>query len=108
MCRLFDIYYASQIKKHLSVIDRRLHSLIQQSIMEQLSFQPDVITRNRKLVHPPAPFDASWEVRFGPGNRIRVFYDVNREECQVDVLAIGLKEGNRLIVAGEIVTDERS
>ena len=28
-------------------------------------------------MEPPAPFDASWELRCGPKNRFRVFYDVD-------------------------------
>jgi hypothetical protein len=40
-------------------------------------------------------------LRFGPNNRLRVFYEVNMEEHEVVVLAIGVKEGNRLWVGGE-------
>jgi len=40
-------------------------------------------------------------LRFGPKNTFRVFYDVNREEKAVSVLAIGVKEGNRLFIGGE-------
>ncbi len=38
---------------------------------------------------------------FGPHNRFRVFYEVDSEEQTVQVLAIGLKEGNQLFIGGE-------
>jgi hypothetical protein len=44
---------------------------------------------------------AEWEIRFGPGNRFRVFYEVDREEGTVYILAIGVKERERLYIGGE-------
>ena len=58
-------------------------------------------TRNRKALEEPASFGATWELRFGPKNSFRVFYDVNPDEKTVSVLAIGVKEGNRLFIGGE-------
>lgn len=69
--------------------------------MEQLSYTPDLETRNRKPVEEPAPFAATWELRFGPGNRFRVFYDIDTREGIVWVLAVGVKERARLYFAGE-------
>ena len=46
-------------------------------------------------------FEATWELRFGPENRFRVFYSVSHEFREVQILAIGTKEGDRLIVGGE-------
>jgi hypothetical protein len=40
-------------------------------------------------------------VTFWAKNRFRVFYDVNVAEQQVLVLAIGVKEGNRLLIGGK-------
>lgn len=40
-------------------------------------------------------------MRFGLQNRFRVLYRVNREDMQVNILAIGEKEGERLWVGGE-------
>jgi len=34
-------------------------------------------------------------------NRFRVFYEIDFEDKLVCILAIGLKEGNRLIIGGE-------
>jgi mRNA-degrading endonuclease RelE of RelBE toxin-antitoxin system len=49
----------------------------------------------------PAGFGATWELRFGPKNSFRVFYEVNHEEKIVSVLAIGVKEANRLFIGGQ-------
>jgi hypothetical protein len=51
----------------------------------------------------PAPFEATWEIRFGPDNRFRVLYGIDEERRQVQIQAIGVKEGNRLLIAGEEV-----
>ena len=56
---------------------------------------------NRKPLEEPASFGATWELRFGPKNSFRVFYDVNHEEKAVSVLAIGVKEGSRLFIGGQ-------
>ncbi len=65
--------------------------------------RPGVETRNRKPLRPPAPFAAQWEIRFGPDNRFRVLYDIDEAERAVQIVAIGEKDGNRLIVGGEEV-----
>ena len=86
---------------HLRAIEPKYHSLIQQVIDEQLRFEPDRETRNRKPLESPAPFEASWEIRFGPDNRFRVFYDIDLEKHEVEILAVGRKERNPLIIGGK-------
>ncbi len=66
--------------------------------------EPDVETRNRKPVQPPAAFQAEWELRFGPSNRFRVFYQINQESREVRIVAVGVKDRNHLFVGGEEVT----
>lgn len=58
-------------------------------------------TRNRKPLLPDAEIDADWELRFGPDNRFRVFFSVDQDQHEVQVLGIGVKRGNRLFIAGE-------
>jgi mRNA-degrading endonuclease RelE of RelBE toxin-antitoxin system len=65
------------------------------------SHTPTTETRNRKPLEEPASFGATWQLRFGPKNSFRVFYDVNHEEKTVSVLAIGVKEGNQLFIGGQ-------
>jgi hypothetical protein len=67
----------------------------------QLSRNPDVPTRNRKFLFQPAPYQATWELRFGPNNRFHVFYEVDDQEAILWILAIGIKTGNRLWIGEE-------
>ncbi len=99
----YTLTYAADVKLHLDAIDVKHHSLIRRKIEEQLQFDPTTETRNRKPLRAPAPLEAEWEIRFGPNNRFRVLYDVNAENHEVFILAIGIKDGNRLIIAGEDV-----
>jgi hypothetical protein len=98
---VFQIIYAPETYTHLDWIERKYHRLIATTIKQQLSHTPGTATRNRKPLEEPVSFGATWEVRFGPKNSFRVFYDVNHEERIVAVLAIGVKEGNRLFIGGE-------
>jgi mRNA-degrading endonuclease RelE of RelBE toxin-antitoxin system len=99
----YDLIYARGVTKHLASIDARYDRLIRENIQEQLRFEPSVETRNRKLLRQPVPFGATWEIRFGPDNRFRVLYDIDEEQHAVNILAVGEKRGNRLIVGGEEV-----
>ena len=101
MAQTFRLIYANIVKRHLRAIEKKHHSLIRKTIENQLLFEPMVETRNRKRLRQPAPFQAVWELRFGPGNRFRVFYEKNRAAREVHILAIGVKRGNRLIVGDE-------
>ena len=97
----FTIRYDKQIKRHLRAIDAKYHSLIRKVIEKQLLFDAETETRNRKPLRQPAPFDATWEIRFGPNNRFRVLYGIDPELREVQIQAIGVKTGSRLIVGGE-------
>ncbi len=99
----YTLIYARGVTKHLKFIDAKFDSLIREKIKEQLEFEPNVETKNRKPLRQPAPFGAHWEIRFGPDNRFRVLYDIDEGQQAVQILAVGEKEGNRLIVAGEEV-----
>jgi mRNA-degrading endonuclease RelE of RelBE toxin-antitoxin system len=100
----FSLIFAPVVHDHLAAIDAKHDSLIREKIEEQLTYEPDVATRNRKPVRPPAAFPAEWELRFGPNNRFRVFYQIDREKREVKIVAVGVKERNRLFVGGEEVT----
>lgn len=99
----FRLVYASRLKQHLFAIDRKYHSLIRRTIEEQLLFQPDVETKNRKPLQNPTIFNATWEIRFGPNNRLRVYYDVDHALNEVTILAIGVKQRNRVLIGREEV-----
>jgi mRNA-degrading endonuclease RelE of RelBE toxin-antitoxin system len=99
----YALVYAPEVKRHLKAIEQQHYSSIRETIQEQLLFEPDTETRNRKPLRQPAVFEAQWELRFGPDNRFRVFYEIDREQRQVYILAIGVKERNRLLIGGEEV-----
>ena len=95
--------YAPIVKSHLKMIERKYRSLIRTTMENELQFEPDVETRNRKPLKRPVTFEAERELRFGPDNRFRVFYDISIESHEVYILAIGVKEGNRLFIGGKEV-----
>lgn len=97
----FAVAYVAQVEDHLRAIDAKYHTLIRQRIESQLAFDPDHATRNRKPLKPPSVFGATWELRCGPQNRFRVLYDIDADNHIVHVLAIGVKERDRLFVGGE-------
>jgi mRNA-degrading endonuclease RelE of RelBE toxin-antitoxin system len=98
----FTIVYAPEVGRHVDAIEAKYHAVIRRTIQEQLSFAPDEPTRNRKpLADQPGPFGSTWELRCGPANRFRVFYETIFEAREVWVLAIGVKDRDRLFVAGK-------
>ena len=97
----FELIYAPEVSQHLAAVDRKYYSLISSTIQEQLSYQPEVETRNRKPLTKPTQLGATWELRLGPKNEFRVFYRTESEERKVYILAIGIKEGNILSIGRE-------
>lgn len=99
----FVLVFDTEVKEHLNSIDTKHHSMIRKTIREQLSHEPDVESRNRKPLRKPANSGATWELRFGQNNRFRVLYSIDVENREVQVLAIGIKVNNRLLIGGEEV-----
>jgi mRNA-degrading endonuclease RelE of RelBE toxin-antitoxin system len=97
----FALSFAPEVISHLDEIERKHHGLIRQTIQAQLSYTPTRETRNRKPTEQPTPLGATWELRFGPKNCFRVFYEVDEVEHTVWILAIGVKEGARLFIGGK-------
>src|ERR1700719_4679623 len=97
----FTLSFAPQAIEHLDLIASKYHGLLRRTIKEQLTYTPTEETRNRKPLDQPAPFEASWELRCGPDNRFWVFYDVDSATQAVQVLAVGVKERDRLFIGGE-------
>ena len=86
---MYEIQFATDVEsdlKRVRVHDRRR---ILDSIEVQLSQQPTVATKNRKvLVDLAPPWEANppiWELRVGA---YRVFYDVDEVQNQVYVRAV--------------------
>jgi mRNA-degrading endonuclease RelE of RelBE toxin-antitoxin system len=76
---------------HLSA---RQQPVVLGAIKLQLQHEPFRETRNRKRLRPN-PL-APWELRVGT---LRIFYEADAETRDlVNVLAIGVKKGNRLLI----------
>ena len=97
----FTIIYAPLTKQHLRTIEAKYYSLIRDVVNEQLSFEPTTETRHRKPLKRPMFFAATWEIRFGPHNQFRVYYDVDVDQAIVSILAIGIKHGTTVMIGGE-------
>jgi len=99
--RGFALIFAPEVVAHLETIERKFHGLIRKQLRLRLTSEPEKDSRNRKPLDVPAPFGAQWELRFGPGNRFRVFYEVDREARTVTILAIGVKDRDVLQIGLE-------
>jgi hypothetical protein len=97
----YNLLYAPIMKSHLGAIDRKFYSLIRTTIETYLQHEPDIETRNRKPLKRQVAFEAEWELRFGPDNRFRVFYDIDMNSHEIHILAIGEKVGDRLMIGGK-------
>ena len=89
---MFEIRFAESVEDDLRKIQVYYRNRILDSIEEQLTYEPETATRNRKLLEnlsPPwqtvAPI---WELRVG---EYRVFYDVSATESVVYVRAVRKK-----------------
>jgi mRNA-degrading endonuclease RelE of RelBE toxin-antitoxin system len=100
--RPYGLLYAPEVRQHVAAIETKYHGVIRKAIAEQLGNTPDRQTRNRKpLEYVPGPFGSTWELRCGPDNRFRVFYEVASDTHAVWILAVGVKDRNRLLVGGK-------
>jgi mRNA-degrading endonuclease RelE of RelBE toxin-antitoxin system len=97
----FTVIFAPQVMDHFDTIEPRHHSAIRAKIEEQLLFDPTTETRNRKRLREPGLLRADWELRCGTKNQFRVLYRVDADRATVNVLGLGVKEGERLFVGGE-------
>ncbi len=97
----FTLTFAPEAVEHLDGIEARYHGLVRRVLKEQLTSTATEETRNRKPLDQPAPFGAAWELRCGPDNRFRVFYDVDAASRVVRILAIGVKDRSRLLIGGK-------
>jgi Cytotoxic translational repressor of toxin-antitoxin stability system len=93
----YRIQFTESAEQHFADLSARQQAIVLNAVKTQLRYEPLRETRNRKQLRPN-PF-APWELRVG---FLRVFYEVDALELDlVNVLAIGIKKGNRLIVAGK-------
>jgi mRNA-degrading endonuclease RelE of RelBE toxin-antitoxin system len=95
----YSIEYSPDAEDHLRFLTARQQAIVLDTVDEQLTHQPTVETRNRKPMRPN-PL-APWELRIGA---LRVYYDVeDAPQPKVSIRAVGIKERNRVRIAGEII-----
>ena len=93
----YRIVYSPATDEHLRALTARQRSIVFDAVNEQLTREPAVETRNRKAMRPN-PL-APWELRLG---ELRVYYEsVEEPEAVVTILAVGVKQRERLLIAGK-------
>lgn len=93
----YRIEYSPDAVAHLNALTKRQQTTVIDAVERQLGRQPLVETRNRKPMRPN-PL-APWELRMG---NLRVFYDVKNKPVRVvQILAVGIKVGNRVKIGKE-------
>jgi mRNA-degrading endonuclease RelE of RelBE toxin-antitoxin system len=94
----FEIRFSPHAREHINDLRKRDQQIIVKAISVHLQHQPDQPTRNRKPLTEKS--FALWELRVGD---FRVFYDVNPEQNQVVIVAVGKKRHNDLWIGNEKV-----
>lgn len=96
---LYQIEYSPDAEDHLRVLTARQQAIVLDAIDEQLTHQPTVKTKNRKLMRPNPM--ATWELRIGD---LRVYYDAeDKPRPMIYVRAVGLKERDQVRIGGEVI-----
>jgi mRNA-degrading endonuclease RelE of RelBE toxin-antitoxin system len=88
----FQIKINQAAAVELSELPASTRKLVVRAIEDQLLHQPNVATRNRKLLRGLVPpwehIDPTWEIRVG---EYRVFYDIDQAERLVHIRAVRRK-----------------
>ena len=95
----YRIDYSPEAQDHLEALTARLSSVVLDAVERQLTHQPTVPTRNRKILraNPVAP----WELRIG---HLRVYYEVEDVPSPVVIVkAVGIKARNTVRIGREEV-----
>jgi len=95
---IYHIEYSRGATENLSELTAAERMRVLDTVDVQLTHEPTVITRNRKLMRPN-PL-AGWELRIGT---LRVYYDVDDTLATVTIIAVGTKLGNQVRIGGEVV-----
>jgi len=93
---MYGIEFTPEANEDLKLFRKFEQQQILDEIERQLTYEPNVETRNRKEMRPNDV--AGWELRIG---KFRVFYNVDEETYTVSVEAVGFKVGSILFIRGE-------
>ena len=90
------IEYSPEAVEHVKALTAFQRTLVVDAVDEQLTHQPTLETRNRKLMKPN--IYAQWELRV---RDLRVFYKVREEEGIVSIRGVGIKVRDRIRLGDE-------
>lgn len=109
----YRIEFAQSVRAQIEALTAGQRKALLQAVEQHLTHAPMAETRNRKRLRPNSL--APWELRVGP---LRAFYDVaaaragetgerdapsQPNEGVVEILAVGVKRGSELRIAGRRV-----
>lgn len=92
--------------EHVRALPKKHHQLILRVLRSDLAGDPTTETHNLKRLTLPAPFAAHFELRFGPQNCFRAFFQIDGDT--VLVVAVGVKERERLRIGKLEVSSHES
>ena len=92
----YEVKFTSEAANDLRALTRRIQQTVVSKIENQLTHAPMVESRNLKHLQPNDL--AEWELRVG---KHRIFYNVKQQGLIVEIVAIGYKRRNRLLVGGK-------
>jgi mRNA-degrading endonuclease RelE of RelBE toxin-antitoxin system len=92
----YEVRFSRDVEAQLARLDARDRNTLLDAIEQQLTHQPDVPTRHRKLLRENPLAD--WELRVG---EYRVSCDIGGDPSIVMILAIGLKSHGVLRIDGK-------
>jgi mRNA-degrading endonuclease RelE of RelBE toxin-antitoxin system len=101
--KAYRLVYDTEFIPRLKFIERKYHSTIKEAIEDNLLYEPDRQSRNRKPLSRPTTWGARWELRCGDDNEFRIFYSVYPQLGEVHILAVGIKIRERLLIGGKEV-----
>jgi mRNA-degrading endonuclease RelE of RelBE toxin-antitoxin system len=99
----YQISITAEAESHRQCLTAHEHRILDAAIVTRLTNEPGRPTKAIKRLRPN-PF-ADFELRAG---NLRVLYNVDEENAEIVVLAIGRKVGNSLIVGGVEFHEHRS
>lgn len=92
----YKIRFFIGAKRDLAALSAYHRSILRDAIADQLQYEPTVPTRHRKSLDIN-PF-AAWELRVGDW---RILYDVMEDSATVNIVAIGRKVHDKLLIRGK-------
>ncbi len=96
MADQYKVEFTERAAGQLGQFAKSARNVILDSVRSQLIHQPNVETRNRKLLRESDLAD--WELKV---RKYRVFYDLDQNQKIVRIVAVGYKEHNNLYIEGK-------